>query len=161
RSAFRDDCAFCRRSFAPPRGVWRRGTQPRRFCTRSTGFLSQTQQSVCELHASGQRIGSQNHAGNHATVELPKSNGTEPQGYRSSTQSGPAWPDGVLWAVLSVSDVSGPQTLRQNVGRLGDEEVKTFKSPKDTGEPLPRKHRGKASRSVRALAEGGGWQARL
>src|ERR1019366_1618982 len=40
RSAFRDDCAFCRRSFAPPRGVWRRGTQPRLFRTRSTGFLS-------------------------------------------------------------------------------------------------------------------------
>jgi len=122
---------------------------------------SQTKQSVCELHASGQRIGSQNHAGNHATVELPKSNGTEPQGYRSSTQSGPAWLDGVLWAVLSVSDVSGPQALRQNVGRLGDEEVQTVERPQDTGEPLPRKHRGKASRSVRALAEGGGWQARL
>src|ERR1035437_2773964 len=67
----------------------------------------------------------------------------------------------VLWAVLSVSDVSGPQALRQNVGRLGDEEVQTVERPQDTGEPLPRKHRGKASRSVRALAEGGGWQARL
>jgi hypothetical protein len=56
---------------------------PRLLLPTAAREESQAEHSVRELHAGGQRIGSEIHAANHVTVELPQSNGTQPEGHRA------------------------------------------------------------------------------